>query len=109
MASALAGAILFCYPTSMLPELNSDYPLSPEQVAHYQTNGWALLRSVAAPDEVMPYREVITSMTNEFAKRYAPIEQRDTYGKAFLQVGNIWTRSEASQGFVLARRFGRDA
>ncbi len=109
MASALAEVTLFCYPTNMLPDLNSDYPLSSEQVAHYQTNGWALLRSVAAPDEVMPYREVITSMTNEFAKRYAPIEQRDTYGKAFIQFSNIWEISEDVKKFVMARRFAKIA
>ena len=93
----------------MLPELSSDYPLLTEQIAHYRAQGWALLRQVATPDEVMPYREVITAMTNAFAKRYAPIEQRDTYGKAFIQYSNIWEISEDVKKFVTARRFAKIA
>lgn len=93
----------------MLPDLSSDYALTSEQCAHYQNHGWILLRSVATPDEVAPYREVITSMTNAFAKRYAPLEKRDTYGKAFIQFSNIWELSEDVKKFVVARRFAKIA
>lgn len=34
---------------------------------------------------------------------------RDTDGKAFLQVGNLWRGDAAARRFVLARRFGRIA
>src|SRR5687767_5320638 len=87
---------------SDLPSLDSPYSLSPEQIKHYQQKGFVLLRGVAAPEEIAPYREVITGMTNEYAKRYKPIEERDTYGKAFIQFTNLWQKDERAAKFVLA-------
>ncbi len=37
------------------------------------------------------------------------MEERDTYGKAFLQIENLWVRDEAVRHFTLARRFGQIA
>jgi len=92
-----------------LPALDSDYPLSAEQIAAFQKNGHVLLRGIASPEEVAPYRAVITEMTNEFAKRYKPLEERDTYGKAFIQFSNLWELNESARKFVCARRFARIA
>lgn len=92
-----------------LPELSSPYPLSEEQRLQYQDHGWVLLREVATPTEVAPYRQVITAMTDAFAQKYPPLEQRDTYGKAFIQFSNIWTLSEEVKKFVVAKRFARIA
>jgi hypothetical protein len=75
------------------PPLESDYPVAPEQIATYQRDGHILLRGVAAPEEVAPYRAVLTDMTNEFAKHYKPLHERDTYGKAFIQFTNLWTKT----------------
>ena len=93
----------------MQPELSSDYALTAAQVAHYQEKGWVLLRGLATPSEVAAYREVITRVTMEVAQRYKPLEERDTYGKAFLQVGTVWLRDEAARGFTLARRVAKVA
>lgn len=93
----------------MLPDLSSPYPLSEAQQAQYQNEGWILLRHVATPTEIAPYRRVITAMTDEFAKKYPPLEKRDTYGKAFIQFSNIWMLSDDVKRFVIARRFARIA
>ena len=92
-----------------LPDLDSDYPLTREQIAFYQANGYILLRGVASPGEAEAYRAVITDMTNEFAKSYKPMSERDTYGKAFIQLSNLWEDSEAVRKFVVARRFAKIA
>lgn len=93
----------------MQPPLDSDYALTEAQRTHYQEKGWVLLRGLATPDEVAAYREVITRVTQEVAQRYKPLEERDTYGKAFIQVGNVWLRDDAAKGFTLARRFAKVA
>jgi ectoine hydroxylase-related dioxygenase (phytanoyl-CoA dioxygenase family) len=92
-----------------LPALDSDYPLAADDIAAYQKNGHVLLRGIASPAEVAPYRAVITEMTNEFAKRYKPLEERDTYGKAFIQFSNLWELNESARKFVCARRFAKIA
>ncbi len=92
-----------------LPELSSPYPLAPEQIAHYQQHGWVLLRAVATPDEVAAYRPVIGEVTMAHNYNTKPLSERDTYGKAFIQVGNLWAKDNRVKPFSLARRFGQIA
>ncbi len=92
-----------------LPPLDSDYPLSADQISSFQKDGFSILRGVASASEIAPYREVITTMTNEFAKTYAPMEKRDTYGKAFIQHINLWELNPDAAKFSLARRFAKIA
>ena len=43
------------------------------------------------------------------ARTASPLAERTTYGKAFLQIMNLWTRSEVAREFVLGRRLARIA
>ncbi|WP_308634070.1 phytanoyl-CoA dioxygenase family protein [Paenibacillus silvisoli] len=90
-----------------LPDLRDSYELTAEQITDYQRDGHILLRQAAASNEIAAYRPLIDGFVQEHAKQYAPIDKRDTYGKAFIQVGNLWRRSEELRRFVLARRFAK--
>lgn len=88
-----------------LPEINSPYPVSSEQTQFFQTNGYIRLDHVCSAAEVDAYRRVITKHTDEFARTAKPMAERDTYGKAFIQYMNLWTRHEDVARFTLAKRF----
>jgi ectoine hydroxylase-related dioxygenase (phytanoyl-CoA dioxygenase family) len=92
-----------------LPSLEGDYPLSPNDIRHYQENGFAVLRGVATPEEVAAYRPVIGDATMRYNRNTRPMEERDTYGKAFIQVTNLWKKDPAVARFVMARRFAKIA
>ncbi len=92
-----------------LPDLSSDYPLSPEQIAGFQQNGYALLRNVASPEEVAAYRPALLDTVKRYTRETRKLEDRDTYGKAFLQITNLWVKDESVRRFVLARRFAKIA
>ena len=92
-----------------LPDLSSDYPLTSEQIAGFQRDGHILLRNVLSPEEVAAYRPVISEVTDRYNYQTLPVEQRDTYGKAFIQIGNLWQRDEAAAKFTLSRRFAKIA
>ncbi|MES2461163.1 MAG: phytanoyl-CoA dioxygenase family protein [Armatimonadota bacterium] len=92
-----------------MPALDSPYLLTDEQITDYQKQGFALLRGIASTDEVAAYRPFITGLTDEFAKGYKPLEQRDTRGKAFIQLANLWQKDEAVARFTLSRRFAHIA
>jgi ectoine hydroxylase-related dioxygenase (phytanoyl-CoA dioxygenase family) len=92
-----------------LPDLSSDYPLTQEQIARYRENGHVLLRGVCSPEEIAVYRDVLHNATYRNNRETRPMEERDTYGKAFLQVMNLWVNDEATRKFVLARRFAKIA
>lgn len=91
------------------PELTSDYSLNADQIDQYQRDGHVLLRQVADPDEVAAYRPVIADATERFKRETRSLDERDTYGKAFLQVWNLWEQDSAVARFTLARRFAKIA
>ncbi|MDI9635564.1 phytanoyl-CoA dioxygenase family protein [Kamptonema cortianum] len=78
-------------------------------IAQYQRDGHILIRSLATKDEIEPYRAAIRQLTEEAARNLAPLNERGTYGKAFIQHTNLWERDEICQRFVLAKRFARVA
>ena len=95
--------------TSALPELNEAYSLTAEQVAAYQRQGHVHLRGLLSPEEVAAYRPIINRAADAYNTESRPIEERDTYGKAFLQIMNLWTKDEAVRRYVFARRFAQIA
>ncbi len=95
--------------TVTLPRLAEPRPVSATDVDSYQRDGHVMLRAVAGPDEARAYREVIRSTTMRFSDETRALEERDTYGRAFLQVFNLWQRNEDVARFVLASRFSRIA
>jgi len=92
-----------------LPALDSVYGLGPGDIDAYRANGFVLLRGVCSAAEVQAYRPALRDTTLAHNQHTAPVEERDTYGKAFIQVGNLWCKNSAAARFTLARRFGRIA
>lgn len=95
--------------TARLPVPEADYRVSPEQIAQYHRDGHILLRGVASQAEIDAYRPVIREAVSRYNTEKRPLETRDTYGRAFLQIMNLWVREEALHRFVLARRFAKVA
>ncbi len=96
-------------PVSELPDLSDAYALAPEKIAAYQRDGHVCLRGVASREEVSAYEPFITETLERNKKEHRKLAERDTYHKAFVQVGNLWEVSEPVRRFVFARRFARIA
>ena len=92
-----------------LPELDTEYEVTQDQIKQYQRDGHILLRNICSKEEIAAYRNYIGAVVQEHAKTRKDLSERDTYGKAFLQVGNVWRRNDAVKKFVLAPRFARIA
>ncbi len=94
---------------ALLPDLSDPYDLNPDQVASYDRDGYVLLRELCTLDELAPYGQEIERVTFHEAGELVPMEERDTYSKAFIQIGNLWQKSEVAAKFVLAKRFAKVA
>jgi ectoine hydroxylase-related dioxygenase (phytanoyl-CoA dioxygenase family) len=92
-----------------LPDLSGDYDVPPERIAEFQEKGHTVLRGVASPGEIAAYRPLIEDAVRQHGRETRPLQERDTYGKAFLQVPNLWRREEGVKRFVFARRFAKIA
>jgi ectoine hydroxylase-related dioxygenase (phytanoyl-CoA dioxygenase family) len=92
-----------------LPSLDNEYSLSQDDIQNFRKDGHVLLRGVASREETSVYGPIIADATERYKGEVLPLEERDTYGKAFLQIMNLWRHDEAVRRFTLARRFGKIA
>ena len=90
-------------------DIDSEYTLKPEQIAYFRENGFVKLKNVLSPEVLAYYGDEITKVVLEKSAHYKPIAQRDTYGKAFLQISNIWEVSQIVKEFVMGKRLARIA
>jgi len=95
--------------TALTKALEEPYPLRDEQLDIYRKNGFLKLRNVFSPEVLSYMNQVITAEVGRLNVQELPIESRDTYGKAFLQIMNLWTRSEWIKEIVFSKRLARIA
>lgn len=89
--------------------LDHPYPLAQQAVVDYQKNGHVLLPELASATEIATYRQAIREAVERYNTETRPLTQRDTYGRAFLQIFNLWERDAAVRRFTLAKRFAQVA
>lgn len=72
-------------------------------------NGHALIRGAADGIDLVSHRDSIRDAMRRLTNETRDLEDRDTYGKAFLQVTNLWQKDEAVRRFVFEKRFAHIA
>jgi ectoine hydroxylase-related dioxygenase (phytanoyl-CoA dioxygenase family) len=90
------------------PDIDSPYPLSPRAIQRFREDGHVKLKNVLSPEAIAWYEAAVTRVAMEHnPNRDKPLEQRDTYGKAFIQVSNIWTIDPVVKAFSFSKRLAR--
>jgi ectoine hydroxylase-related dioxygenase (phytanoyl-CoA dioxygenase family) len=97
-----AGAMEF-------PRLDEAFDLSQETIEAYRRDGHVMIRGLLNEEEVNYFRNAIRNAVERLRTESRPLEERDTYGKAFLQIMNLWVKDESVRPLVLARRLGHVA
>ena len=70
------------------------------QVTEYQAAGHLALRGALPRAEVEGVRTTVEALVREATRAALPLEERDTYGKAFLQVQDLNRRDPTVREFV---------
>lgn len=96
-------------PEYVLQELDKPYSLPKEQIDFYRENGFVKLKQVFTAKTLAYLNEIVSAEVKRLNTQHLPIEQRDTYGKAFLQIMNIWTKSEPVKQLIFSKKLGRIA
>jgi ectoine hydroxylase-related dioxygenase (phytanoyl-CoA dioxygenase family) len=95
------------------PQMKSDlthpYSLSAAQIQQYREDGYIKLKHVLSAETLAYYGLEITRKVKELNSQHLPLEERDLYHRAFLQVENLWPQSEIVREFVTSPRLGRIA
>lgn len=96
-------------PLTIQQALETSYDLSTEQIDFFQENGYIKLKQVLSQEVISYMNETISKEVVRLNTQHLPMEQRDTYGKAFLQIMNIWTRSAPVKEIVFSKRLAKIA
>jgi ectoine hydroxylase-related dioxygenase (phytanoyl-CoA dioxygenase family) len=90
-------------------DLDSPYPLGIGQREAYARDGFVRLPGAFDAATLARFSPALTAKVEELNTLHLPMEERTTYEKAFVQVMNLWTRSETARRFVFGRRLARIA
>ncbi|GAB2829937.1 phytanoyl-CoA dioxygenase family protein [Actinoallomurus bryophytorum] len=86
-------------------ELDIPYEgLAPTANADFNRDGFIHLSGVLGPETIARYEPTITSEVIRLNTQHLPLAERDTYGRAFLQVTNLWRENARVKRLVFSRR-----
>ena len=89
--------------------LDKNYPLNSDQINFYRNNGFIKLKNIFDAETLRFFEQSISRRVYQKSKDSIPLKKRDTYGKAFLQILNLWTEDEEIKRFVFSKRLARIA
>jgi ectoine hydroxylase-related dioxygenase (phytanoyl-CoA dioxygenase family) len=83
--------------------------ISSEHITKYASGGFLYLRGVLNPAILGEVEREISAIVERHARDQPALNQRDTYGRAFLQLTNLWTGNKKIRDFVFDRELARIA
>lgn len=90
--------------TTTLDSITARYTVPFETIKKFNEEGFVKLSEVLDPEALHVYEKEITSQVKALNTQDIPLAERDTYGKAFLQVSNLWEHSDLVKEFVFSER-----
>jgi len=96
-------------PKSVMAALAKPFQLSPDQIEFYQQNRFIKLKQVFDEETILFFNDAIGKRVASMNDQSTPLEQRSTYGKAFLQLFNLWREDEVVKEFIFSKRLAKIA
>lgn len=100
---------MLALPTSIAEVLDEPYSITQEQIDFYQKNRYIKLKNVISPEAIAYFNEAITQQVNAMNQEQTALEDRTTYGKAFLQLFNLWLESPIIKELIFSKRVAKIA
>lgn len=89
--------------------LQQPYSLTDEQIDFYQQYRYIKLKQVLNDETLQFFNHAITARVNQMNTNTTALEERTTYGKAFLQLFNLWREDEVVKELIFSKRIAKIA
>lgn len=96
-------------PVHIQAELNKPYDLTSAQIAFYKKYQFIKLKQVLSEEALQYFNDVISEQVALMNKEDRALEERSTYGKAFLQLFNLWREHALVKELVFSKRIAQIA
>jgi ectoine hydroxylase-related dioxygenase (phytanoyl-CoA dioxygenase family) len=87
--------------------LETPYPLTQAQITFYEHHRFIKLKQVLNAETIAFFNEVISEQVAVMNQEQSALEERSTYGKAFLQLFNLWRENALIKELVFSKRLGQ--
>ncbi len=89
--------------------LDENYVLSHDQIDFYRNNCFIKLKNIFDSETLTYFGRLIAEKVAEKTQNVSELDERDTYGKAFLQISNLWTENKEIKKFIFSKRLAKIA
>ena len=96
-------------PGSVIEFLQQPYSLTQDQIDFYDRSRFVKLKGVLNAESVAYFGSVIQERVNKMNREERPLEARNTYGKALLQLFNLWREDERVRELIFSKRLAKIA
>ena len=87
--------------------LETPYPITQAQIAFYEQQRFIKLKQVLNTETIAFFNKVISEQVAAMNQEQTALEERSTYGKAFLQLFNLWRENDLIKELVFSKRLGQ--
>jgi ectoine hydroxylase-related dioxygenase (phytanoyl-CoA dioxygenase family) len=91
------------------PILHEPYKLHASHIEYYKQNAFIKLKEVLDIETISYFNDIISAKTAELNNAVIPLAERDTYGKAFLQIFNLWREDSQIKELIFSPRLAQIA
>ncbi len=96
-------------PKKIAEKLNENFTLNQEQIDFYASNKFIKLKNVLDKETVAYFNTILTEQIALLNTEKTALEDRSTYGKAFLQLFNLWVINPIIKELVFSTRIAKIA
>lgn len=90
-----------------LSVLQKPMDLTAVQLSFYRQNAYIKIRDVIPAEVLLFFNKILSDMVTSMLQDIVPFDQRNTYGKAFLQLFNLWKTDETIKELVFSKRLAK--
>lgn len=96
-------------PESISTFLDTPMALTAAQLDFYETHRFIKLKAVLNAETIAFFNREIAAQVASMTTELPALEDRTTYGKAFLQLFNLWRENETIKTLVMSKRLAKIA
>ena len=87
--------------------IDKPYTLTKVQIDFYSTYRYIKLKNVFDQETLTYFNGIISKKVTELNAEPKPLDKRDTYGKAFVQLFNLWKEDETIKQLIFSKRLAQ--
>lgn len=84
--------------------IDQTFQLTDDQIEFYQENKFIKIKQVFDKATIDYFNHAISRKVEELNEEHRPMAERSTYGKAFLQLFNLWREDETIKELIFSKR-----